>query len=82
MAVDVRLFAILRDAAGTGKTTIPYQNGMTVDDALVALRERGMLPDKLSRKSFLCAVNLDYAASDRVLVDGDELALIPPVSGG
>src|SRR5205823_3869877 len=51
-------------------------------DALAALSEMQPLGELLSRLPVQMAVNRDYASSDTTLASGDELALIPPVSGG
>jgi molybdopterin synthase catalytic subunit/molybdopterin converting factor small subunit len=74
--VRIRLFAILRERAGRDTLEVDLPEGATVADALAALDDvAGGLP-------LVLAVNRAYAAPDRVLVAGDELALVPPVSGG
>jgi molybdopterin synthase catalytic subunit len=72
-AVAVRLFAGLRERAGWSKREV---DAATVADVWPALA-LGDEPDGL-----LYAVNKEYAQRDRTLADGDEVALIPPVSGG
>lgn len=76
MEVTVRLFAMLRERAGASEVTVDLPDGARVSDALDAL---GGLADGLP---LVMAVNRDYADADRPLQPGDELALIPPVSGG
>ncbi len=76
MEVTVRLFAMLRERAGAGEVVLDLPEGARVDDALQRL---GELAEGLP---LVMAVNREYAPTDRVLVAGDELALIPPVSGG
>jgi molybdopterin synthase catalytic subunit len=75
--VTVRLFAILRERAGAREVTLELPDGARVADALVALE--GTAPADMP---LVMAVNREYASPDRVLDPGDELALIPPVSGG
>lgn len=82
MSITVRLFAILRERAGRDEVAVPHADAMTVADALVHLVADGVLAADLPTDSFLCAVNHEYAGRDARLEDGDELALIPPVSGG
>ena len=82
MPITVRLFAILRERAGRDETTVPHADGMTVADAILHLVADGLLATDVPTDSFLCAVNHEYASRDTRLADGDELALIPPVSGG
>ena len=71
--VSVRLFAGLRERAGWSKREV---DAATVADVWAAL-DLGSEPDGL-----LYAVNKAYAPRDTALADGDEVALIPPVSGG
>ena len=73
MPVTVRLFAGLRDRAGWSTREVDAASVAEVWRAL----ELGDEPDGL-----LYAVNKEYATRDRALADGDEVALIPPVSGG
>jgi molybdopterin synthase catalytic subunit len=82
MTVTVRLFAILRERAGSDSVEIELPDGATVDDALAALAERPGLGDLLDRLPVRMAVNRDYADPGTRLAAGDELALVPPVSGG
>jgi molybdopterin synthase catalytic subunit len=76
MKVAVRLFAGLRELAGTRSTQIDLPEGSTAASVWPAL-DLGAEPPGL-----LLAVNKTYAARDTVLREGDEVALIPPVSGG
>jgi molybdopterin converting factor subunit 1 len=81
MRIHVKLFAILRDAAGTSELTLDLPDGSTVHAASVALGARvPALKEHLPHSGF--AVNRTYAGPAQVLADGDELAAIPPVSGG
>src|SRR5437764_3165694 len=76
MLVTVRLFAMLRERAGTGELELDLPEGARVGDALAAVSD---LADGLP---LVMAVNRRYAQSEEPLSAGDELALIPPVSGG
>lgn len=81
MQVTVRLFAILRDRAGVSEFALPLGDRATVAAAESALLERyPSLQEFLPRSAF--AVNREYAPRSAALNDGDELAIIPPVSGG
>jgi molybdopterin synthase catalytic subunit len=76
MLVRVRLFAVLRERAGRDMLELELPDGATVADALAALSE------VTAGVECVMAVNRDYADPSVVLTPGDELALIPPVSGG
>ena len=76
MEVTVRLFAMLRERAGSGSVTLDLPEGARVRDALDSLAG---LAEGIP---LVMAVNREYASEEHVLGAGDELALIPPVSGG
>jgi molybdopterin synthase catalytic subunit len=76
MVVRIRLFAMLRERAGASELSLELPEGACVRDALAAVEQlAGGLP-------LVMAVNREYADADAPLAPGDELALIPPVSGG
>lgn len=80
MNVRVVLFAKPRELVGQPQVDLALPTGATPADAWSQLSSRydlGPLP-----RSFRCAVNSEYAGWDDPLKDGDELAVIPPVSGG
>ncbi|MFL5755041.1 MAG: molybdenum cofactor biosynthesis protein MoaE [Chloroflexota bacterium] len=81
VTVRVRLFAIQRELAGTRSLELGLADGATVEDAWSALVERvpALAP---GRPAVRFAVNGAYADPTTSLADGDELACIPPVSGG
>jgi molybdopterin synthase catalytic subunit len=81
MRVRVRLFAMQREAAGRRALEVELADGAVVEDAWAAAVDAvpALAP---GRSSVRFAVNGDYADPDRALGDGDELACIPPVSGG
>jgi MoaE-MoaD fusion protein len=76
MQVRVRLFALLRERAGTDELALELADGASVRDALEQVR--GLTADM----PVVMAVNQEYATDDQALAPGDEIALIPPVSGG
>ena len=76
MKVAVRLFAGLRELAGTRPSRDRVAGGRDCRGCLARARLGDEPP------GLLLAVNKSYAARDSVLADGDEIALIPPVSGG
>ena len=82
MTVTVRLFAVLRERVGSDSIEVELDDGATVAEALERLAERPELGDLLERMPVRMAVNRDYADGDTALAPGDELALVPPVSGG
>jgi molybdopterin synthase catalytic subunit/molybdopterin converting factor small subunit len=74
--VTVKLFAVLRERAGTSEVTLELPEGARVRDAIESLA------DVAAGVPVVMAVNREYADGDVVLSDSDELALVPPVSGG
>jgi MoaE-MoaD fusion protein len=81
MRVRVKLFAIVKERAGVGETLLDLPDGATVAAAAGALKEEfPAVAAFLDRAAF--AVNREYVDAAAVLRDGDELAVIPPVSGG
>ena len=81
MTLRIRLFAWLRDAAGTEECWVDVRPGAVGLDAKAALIERYACLHGLVNYVRL-AVNHEYQAWETPLFDGDELSLIPPVSGG
>ncbi len=82
MTVTVRLFSLLRERARSEHVELQLPDGATVADALAALREDPALGELLERLPVQMAVNRDYAQPHTPLRPDDELALIPPLSGG
>ena len=81
MQIRVKFFAILRDKARAAEATLDLPQDATIATAAEAIAAKyPTLRDHLSRIAY--AVNREYAPRDTQLHDGDELALIPPVSGG
>jgi molybdopterin converting factor subunit 1 len=74
--VTVRLFAGLRERAGVAERRVELSDGASAADVWNALGLGDEPP------GLLYAVNQEYAAPDRQLAEGDEVAVIPPVSGG
>jgi molybdopterin converting factor subunit 1 len=81
MLVSVRLFATLREEAGVDRLALELSRGATAEDAWRAVAARHPALAR-RRASLAAAVNRHYAAWAQPLADGDEIAFIPPVSGG
>ncbi|MGH2949244.1 MAG: molybdopterin converting factor subunit 1 [Solirubrobacteraceae bacterium] len=80
MRVSVRLFAGLRERAGTDRVEIDLPDGARVQDVLTAMAATPV--GALRPRECVVAVNREYADADSPVVAGDEVALVPPVSGG
>ncbi|MEE9115847.1 MAG: MoaD family protein [Thermoplasmata archaeon] len=81
MKVTVRFFATYRDVAGKPQIEMEMDDGASLGDLLERLYD--MYPNlKKWSESIVCSVNRKYADDDKVLEPGDEVALLPPVSGG
>ena len=79
--INVLYFAVLRERAGTRSVRIAATSGMTVDDAVLAARKASPR-DPEPGTSVMLALNGEYVKGDQSVKGGDEIALIPPVSGG
>lgn len=82
MRVRILLFAMLRQRAGTDALELELPEKATAADALAALGQRDGLADLIGRLPLRVAVNREYVPESTALAAGDELAVIPPVSGG
>ena len=81
MLVTVRLFARLREIAGTGELKQELPDGATAETAWQTLAAQ--YPELATYERVAsCAVNEEYARLSTTLKDGDEIAFLPPVSGG
>ena len=81
MKVAVKLFAAARELAGRGEVEIELPPGADVAELRQALAAKAPPLAALAARS-LVAVNAEYAGDATPVAEGDELALIPPVSGG
>lgn len=80
MRISVRLFAGLRERAGADRVEVELPEGASVADLLAAM---GTTPvGELAPRSCIVALNREYAGEDALVGEGDEVALVPPVSGG
>ncbi len=81
MRVNVKLFARLRELVGTGDLALDAPDGATVRDVWQALVQAHPAAAVYER-SMSCAVNLEYARMTTAVSEGDDVAFLPPVSGG
>ena len=81
MEIKVNFFALYRERAGRRQTTLDLSPGTKVSQMIDEVRH--LFPDLAPPTvNIVVAVNTEYAGPDMVLHDGDDVALIPPVSGG
>ncbi len=82
MTVTVRLFAMLRERAGRDSVELELPDDATVADAFERLAAEPGLGELVGRLPLRMAVNREYVGGDARIAPGDELAVIPPISGG
>jgi molybdopterin synthase catalytic subunit/molybdopterin converting factor small subunit len=81
MQVHILPFGVLKDWLGSSGSTIELHDGATVADLLTRLDQKHSGPAAALR-GIAVSVNAEYARAAQVLHDGDEVGLLPPVSGG
>jgi len=81
MIITLRLFSVLREAFGTANAEVEVEDGTTGAELVEILALNNEVAAKLKTVIKL-AVNDDYVDSDCILKEGDEVALLTPVSGG
>ena len=81
MELKVRFFALYRERAGSNQISLDLPEESTVADLTDAVRRRfpNLAPPDVA---IVVAVNADYAEPETLLGPGDDVCLIPPVSGG
>jgi molybdopterin converting factor subunit 1 len=81
MKVTVRYFQSLRRSMGTSSETVLLPDGANLGNLIEQLDQRNGELSRLA-PSLLFAVNQEHAGRDSPLADGDEVAIMPPFSGG
>ena len=84
MRVNLLSFGVLKDVLGASTEQVDLAEGATVGDLLRILEQRTSNPAMGAKawQALAVAVNREYSSAGAVLSDGDEVALLPPVSGG
>ncbi len=80
MKINVKFFALGKELAGKSEIEMEFPESATVQALVERLKSDFTKLKELN--SFLVAVNMEYSEMDTLLKDGDEVAIIPPVSGG
>lgn len=80
MVIEVRAFGIVKELFGNSCVEVDIPEGATAGDLKMLLGKEYPGLTKLS--SFAIAVNSEYASDSKLICSGDEVAIIPPVSGG
>ena len=80
MKVKIRAFGIAKDIVGHPLTYLEVPPSATIDNVKEILTSE--FPEFESLRKFSIAVNEEYQENDFVIKEGDELVIIPPVSGG
>jgi molybdopterin converting factor subunit 1 len=81
MIIKVKFFASYREAVGTEEIDIDLDSDADVSQLLESVKAKHPAIGKLI-EPLIVSVNKEYAEFDKVLHEGDEVALLPPVSGG
>lgn len=81
LKVRIRYFALYRDLSGKSEETLNVDEGTSVGNVLESVRDAHPIFRKQGG-NVLLAVNEEYADPETVLMDGDEIAIFPNVSGG
>ena len=81
MKINIKFFASYKEALGREQIEVELEEDSTANDLLAMLRHDYPKLGNLM-ETLVVSINLEYASFDTVLKEGDEVALLPPVSGG
>ena len=80
MKINIKFFGKHKEDLNKSELIINSKNNITINDLIELLKTKE--PNFSKFKSYAIAVNLNYENLDYVLKENDEIAIIPPVSGG
>jgi molybdopterin converting factor subunit 1 len=80
MNIQIRAFGIIREIVGNTTVSVVLPDESTIADLRKHIE--ALYPPIKALSSFAIAINGDYNTAEKVINSGDEIALIPPVSGG
>lgn len=81
--IKVRFFAMLKNKTGKEEVNLSVPENITLEKLKVILKnEFPAIAEFIERKSIMISVNQEFADKNTVIKDGDEVALLPPFSGG
>ena len=80
MEIEVLAFGIVKDIFGNSAIKMAVDEGATAGALRTAMQDK--YPRLKQLASFMIAVDNEYADNERILKSGEEIAIIPPVSGG
>ncbi|MFQ6128479.1 MAG: MoaD family protein [Thermoplasmata archaeon] len=81
MRVHLKLFASFREVIGEKDLVMDVKDGWTVGDVVTELLSRYPKLERL-KETMIYSVNKEYASLTKKLSDGDEVGILPPISGG
>tara|TARA_B100001146_G_scaffold224992_1_gene245493 strand:+ start:1341 stop:2030 length:690 start_codon:yes stop_codon:yes gene_type:complete len=79
--IKIKFFAKIKDDIGMSELNVSFEGMKTVKETLELIAEEHNI-EILNRKNYMYAKNMEYCTLDTKVSDGDEIAIIPPVSGG
>jgi molybdopterin converting factor subunit 1 len=83
MTIKVRFFAMLKTKAGKEEVNLTVSENISLAQLKDMLKkEFPVLAEFIDRKSIMISVNQEFAVKNTIIKDGDEVALLPPFSGG
>jgi molybdopterin synthase sulfur carrier subunit len=80
MTISILAFGVAREIIGGSSVSLNLDEGASAADLKFILEKQ--YPSLLKLTSFMIAVNNEYAQPSQIIIAGDEVAIIPPVSGG
>lgn len=81
--IKVRFFAMLKNKTGKEEVNLSVPENITLEKLKTILKnEFPAIAEFIERKSIMISVNQEFADKNTVIKDGDEVALLPPFSGG
>jgi len=80
MTINILAFGIARDILGSSLMNLQVNEAVTSDGLKAELEQQ--FPGLKNISSFMIAINNEYAQPGQIILPGDEIAIIPPVSGG
>lgn len=80
MNIDIIVFGVAKDIVGGANTALEVTPGISVAELRAMLEEH--YPKLKQLSTYMIALNNEYAKGDEIITEHDEIAIIPPVSGG